>query len=218
MRRALIIAAISIVLSLGSQVRAELWCGNGRGTPLDHPCTDQDTEPDPAVAALAAKYSEQWMAVQGVWEVNPGTNQTGTPMEIRVYVEPLQLAAARDRIPSEVENVPVTFVPKAAPKGSGSRSFQQVRTINDRDTAEHQEKERELKTAFSDTMANYGREWNDLPGVIDVGPGKCKGPECDFTTIKIRVQAQFLDDVKEQIPNMVNGIPVVFIPYTGADQ
>ena len=216
MRKAPII--IAFVLALVAQVHAELWCGNGRGTPLDHPCTDHDTEPDPAVAAIAARYSEQWMAVHGVWEVNPGTNQTGTPMEIRVYVEPLQMPAARDRIPSEVEDIPVTFVPKTAPKGSGNQSFLQVNSANDSESPEHQEKERLLRTAFSDTMANYGREWNDLPGVIDVGPGKCKGARCDFTSIKIVVQAQFLDDVKEQIPGSVNGIPVVFIPYNGVDQ
>lgn len=216
MRKAPII--ITFVLALVAQVHAELWCGNGRGTPLDHPCTDHDTEPDPAVAAIAARYSEQWMAVHGVWEVNPGTNQTGTPMEIRVYVEPLQMPAARDRIPSEVEDIPVTFVPKTAPKGSGNQSFLKVNSANDSESPEHQEKERLLRTAFSDTMANYGREWNDLPGVIDVGPGKCKGARCDFTSIKIVVQAQFLDDVKEQIPGSVNGIPVVFIPYNGVDQ
>ena len=217
-RKALLIATISMALSIGSQVRAELWCGSGRGTPLDHPCTDQDTEPDPAVAAIAAKYSEQWMAVHGVWQVNPGTSQTGTPQEIRVYVEPQQLPAARDQIPSEVENIPVAFVPKTAPKGDDNRSFLQVNSINDSESSEHQEKERLLRAAFSDTLANYGKEWNDLPGVIDVGPGKCKGSRCDFTSIKIVVQAQFLDDVKEQIPGAINGIPVVFIPYTGTDQ
>ena len=219
-RNALIVTAL--VLALAGPVHAELWCGNGRGTPLDHPCSEQDTEQDPAVAATVAKYSDQWMAVHGVWQVSAGTNQTGTPLEIRVYVEPQQLLAAKDQIPSEVEGIPVAFVPKAAPKGSGSRSFLQIRRwgegANDSETAEHQENERVLRAAFSDTLQTYAQEWNDLPGVIDVGPGKCKGTECDFTSIKIVVQAQFLEDVKDQIPQTVNGIPVVFIPYNGVDQ
>ena len=217
-RKALAIAIVPIVLSLGGPVRAELWCGSGRGTPLDHPCTEQDTEQDPAVAAVVARYSEQWMAVQGVWQVSAGTNQTGTTMEIRVYVEPQQLVAARDRIPPEVEDVPVTFVPKAAPRGTGFGNFLQISNSNDPGATAREEKERALRAAFSDTMQTYGKEWNELPGVIDVGPGKCKGAECDFTSIKIVVQAQFLDDVKERIPDGINGIPVVFIPYNGIDQ
>jgi len=221
-RSAVAIAAFSIAVTMSIPVRAELWCGNGRGTPLDHPCTDQDTEEDPAVAAIAAKYSDQWMAIHGVWLVSAGTNQTGTPMEIRVYVEPMQISQAKDQIPSEVEGIPVAFIPKAAPKGSGSRSFLEIGKsgagTNDPETAEHQENERVLRAAFSDTLQTYAQEWNDLPGVIDVGPGKCKGTECDYTTIKVVVQAQFLDDVKERIPAKVSDIPVVFIPYTGNDQ
>jgi len=218
-RKALIMAAIAIALTMGAPARAELWCGNGRGTPLDHPCTEQDTEQDPAVAATVDKYSEQWRAVHGVWQVSAGTNQTGTTMEIRVYVEPQQLAAAKDRIPSEVDGIPVAFVPKTIPRGTGG-SFIQLSKTNtyDPEAAERQEKEQVLRAAFSDAMQSYGRTWNDLPGVIDVGPGKCKGAECDFTSIKIVVQAQFLDEVKAQIPDAVNGIPVVFIPYNGVDQ
>jgi len=220
MRKGLVLVAL--VVSLAGQARAELWCGNGRGTPLDHPCTDQDTEPDPAVAATAARYSDQWMAIHGVWEVNPGTNQTGTPMEIRVYVEPQQLLAAKDQIPSEVEGIPVTFVPKATPRGTGLGSVVQINRTSantyDPEAAERQEKERALRASFSDAMQTYGQQWNDLPGVIGVGPGKCKGSECDYTTIKVVVQAQFLDDVKERIPAKVSDIPVVFIPYTGSDQ
>lgn len=222
MRKALTIAAISLILSIFGQARAELWCGNGRSTPLDHPCTEQDTEQDPAVAAAVANHSEQWMAVHGVWQVSAGTNQTGAMMEIRVYIEPQQLVAAKDQIPSEVEGIPIAFVPKTAPRGSGFRSFLQVGnssgTGDDSETLERQEKERALGAAFSDAMQTYGQEWNDLPGVIDVGPGKCKGTECDFSSIKVVVQAQFLDDVKDQIPGAVNGIPVVFIPYDGIDQ
>jgi hypothetical protein len=213
-------AVIAIVLTAGAQARGELWCGNGRGTPLDHPCTDQDTAQDPAVAAIVDKYSGQWMAVHGVWQVSAGTNQTGTPMEIRVYVEPQQLADARNQIPSEVEGVPVAFVAKATPKGTGLGGFLQVKKADtyDPEAAERQEKDQMLRAAFSNAMQAYGRTWNDLPGVIGVGPGKCKGAECDFSSIKIVVQAQFLDDVKTQIPDAVDGIPVVFIPYNGTDQ
>jgi hypothetical protein len=219
MLKTLIGVAIALVLVGNVPARAELWCGSGRGTPLDHPCTDQDAQPDPAVVAVAEKYSAQWMAVHGVWQVSAGTNQTGTPMEIRVYVQPPQVATARDQIPSEVENIPVSFIPKQMPTGT-SRSFLALTNsdANDPTAAERQEKNRVAQAAFSEAIGEFGRHWNDLPGVIGVGPGKCKGSDCDYSAIKITVQAQFMDDVKQQIPATVDGVPVVFIPYSATDQ
>src|SRR5262245_32095880 len=108
MRTALALMAASlVVVGISVAAHAELWCGRGPGTRLDHPCSDEDTEQDPTVAAAVASHTNEWMMVHGVWQVSAGTIQNGSPREIRVYVEPSGLAAARQEIPSEVDEIPV---------------------------------------------------------------------------------------------------------------
>jgi hypothetical protein len=62
-RKALTATAISLALAIGGQAHPELWCGNSRGTLLDHPCSDGDIREDPSLAATAEKHSSQWMDV-----------------------------------------------------------------------------------------------------------------------------------------------------------
>jgi hypothetical protein len=66
-------------------------------------------------------------------------------------------------------------------------------------------------------MREYGEQWSDLPGVVGLGPKTCDENRCDFSAIRITVQAQFMNDVKERITDSVNGIPIVFVPYRGSD-
>ena len=55
MRNALALtAALLLVVATSIEAHAELWCGRGPGTPLEHPCSDEDTVADPAVAAASA--------------------------------------------------------------------------------------------------------------------------------------------------------------------
>src|SRR5262249_7539314 len=66
MRGALaLVATLFVVVLMGDPGRAELWCGSGPGTPLDHPCSDQDTEEDPVVAASVASHASVWMMQPG---------------------------------------------------------------------------------------------------------------------------------------------------------
>ena len=223
MRNALaFVAALFLAVAMGDTARAELWCGSGPGTQLDHPCSDQDTEEDPAVAASVASHASVWMMLHGVWQVSAGTIQTGNPLEIRVYVEPSQAAAAKQQIPSEVDDIPVRLVVKKIPAGPGLTSFSKVRQSDpppyDPTDAERQASARLAEAVYADTMREYGEQWNDLPGVVGLAPKKCDEHGCDFTTIQITVQAQLLTDVQERITNSVNGIPILFVPYNGTDQ
>lgn len=212
-------AAIALVLFFSGRAHAELWCGNGPGTPLDHPCDDRDTQTDPAVEAAISKYENQWMSIHGVWNVTAGTSQTGDPREIRIFVEPKRIAQVREQIPSDADGITVTLIARKMPEGS---SFLQIARVPDAGPPdpkelEKREKARAAEAAYSETMREYSDQWNDLPGVIGMGPAKCKAGECDFSKIKITVQAQFMDDAREQIPSNVNGVSIVLVPYDGTD-
>jgi hypothetical protein len=217
-----LVAALLVVVAVGTAARAELWCGRGPGTPLDHPCSDEDTEQDPAVAAAVASHTNEWMMVHGVWRVSAGTIQTGNPLEITVYVEPSQLASAEQQIPSEIDDIPVRLVAKKIPTGGRLTSFSKVSQPDqapyDPTAAERQASARLAEAVYGQTMREYGEQWNDLPGVVSMGPKKCDEHSCDFSAIRITVQAQFMNDVKGLITDSVNGIPIVFVPYNGRDQ
>jgi hypothetical protein len=221
MRNALaLVAALFIVVAMTLEARAELWCGRGPGTPLDHPCSDQDTEEDPTVAAAVASHRNEWMTVQGVWQVSAGTIQTGTPLEIRVYVEPSQIATAKQQVASEVDDIPVRLVAKKNPTGGRLKSLPkdgQDPAPYDPGAAERQANARLAEAVYAETMREYGEQWSDLPGVVGLGPKTCDENRCDFGAIRITVQAQFMNDVKERITDSVNGIPIVFVPYRGSD-
>ena len=221
MRNALaLLAALLLVLAMRVEVHAELWCGRDPGTPLDHPCSEEDTEEDPVVAAAVASHTNEWMMVHGVWQVSAGTIQTGNPLEIRVYVEPSGIAEAKHQIPSEVDNIPVRLVAKKIPTGAGLTGFSKVNESDpapyDPTAAERQASARLAEAVYAETMRAYGEQWNDLPGVVGLGPKKCDERGCDFSAIRITVQAQFMSDVKERITDSVNGIPIVFVPYDGS--
>ena len=222
MRTALALLAALLVVGMSVGAHAELWCGRGPGTPLDHPCSDEDTEADPTVAAAVASHTNEWMKVHGVWQVSAGTIQYGNPREIRVYVEPSGFAAARQQIPSEIDDIPVRLVAKKIPTGGGLTSFSKVSRSDpapyDPSAAERQASARLAEAVYAQTMREYGEQWNDLPGVVGLGPKKCDEHGCDFSAIRITVQAQFMSDVKERITDSVNGIPIVFVPYNGSDQ
>jgi hypothetical protein len=222
MRNALaFVAALFLVGAMSVEARPELWCGRGPGTPFDHPCSGEDTEEEPAVAAAVASHTNEWMTVHGVWQVSAGTIQTGNPLEIRVYVEPSQLATAKQQIPSEVDDIPVRLVAKKIPTGGGLKSFPKASQSDpppyDPGVAERQANARLAEAVYAETMREYGEQWNDLPGVVGLGPTKCDEHRCDFSAIRITVQAQFMNDVKERITDSVNGLPIVFVPYNGSD-
>jgi len=215
-------AALFMVMTMSVEARAELWCGRGAGTPLDHPCSAEDTEEDPTVAAAVASHTNEWMTVQGVWQVSAGTIQTGNPLEIRVYVEPSQLATAKQQIPSQIDDIPVHLVAKKIPTEGRLIGFSKVSQSDpppyDPGAAQRQANARLAEAVYAETMREYGEQWNDLPGVVGLGPKKCDEHQCDFSAIRITVQAQFMSDVKERITHSVNGIPIAFVPYDGSDR
>jgi len=216
-----LVAALFIVVAMKVESGAELWCGDGPGTPLDHPCSERDTEEDPTVAAAVASHTNEWMTVQGVWQVSAGTAQTGTQLEIRVYVEPSRISTARQQIPSEVDDISVRLVAKKIPTSGRLTSFpkdsQSDPAPYDPGAAERQANARLAEAVYAETIREYGEQWSDLPGVVSLGPKKCDERRCDFSAIRITVQSQLMNDVKERVTDSVNGIPIVFVPYRGDD-
>src|SRR5208282_3277427 len=84
MIKALLLLTAAIVLGAGAP-RAEMWCGPGLLTPLDHPCT---AAPKAAVSAAVRKYRSEWIdLIKAVWRVESATPKNGSE-EILVYVDP----------------------------------------------------------------------------------------------------------------------------------
>jgi hypothetical protein len=204
---------VALLLILGNSAHAELWCGHGPGTPLDHPCSDWDTEADPAVTAAIDDNFNEWTSVPGVWQVQPGTELSGDPHEIRIYVEPRRFASAKRRLPSQAGSIPIVVIRKAIPTGVGDGSFVGFLDDGDPRDPELAESQDKAMTSYTGTTQEYGELWNNPPGVVGIGPANCGQKGCDFSIIEITVQPQLMDAVKEQIPNAINGIAIVLSPY-----
>jgi hypothetical protein len=214
-RFAVFLLPVILVLA-GRQSRADMWCGDGPGTALSHPCTDAD-DYSPAVEHAVKKYQDRWMRLEGVWSVDEGDTYHNRVPNIEVHVEPASVASVRKKIPSSMDGIPVEIVPGEMPTGGAAFIFggpidpaeraRRVRQLEDREKAREK-----YEPAYNLVFQMYGDRWDDLPGVIGMGPGKCDDHGCDFKTIEVTVQRELLPEARREIPSSVNGVRIVLVP------
>lgn len=202
-----------IFLSIcAGQSGATMWCGDGPGTVLDHPCSDSDEPHDSAVVEAVARFKKQAMAIEGVWSVEQATSATGSGQEIRVRVDPQMASCLKYRIPTSVDDIPIMTIPSKAPSG-----LYGIFSFPDGSADRKSDPKTERAKAYSAIVEQYGWRWLDLAGVIGIAPGICDRNSSDFssdfTEVDISVQRQFRSAVRQQIPPTVNTVPIDIIPY-----
>jgi hypothetical protein len=200
-----------ILLFAARQSRAEMWCGNGPGTALSHPCTDDDE--NPVVSAAIAKYQDRWIHLEGVWNIREGDPYHHRVADIEVDAEPASVASVRKQIPPSVDGIPVVIVPSKTPaitsrpsshfSSDPAESARRARQIEDPDKAE---------AAYALIVQKYAHLWHKLPGVLGVGPASCDRDGCDLSAIAVTVQRELLPVARGEIPDSVNGVPIVLTP------
>lgn len=211
-----------MLLLVARQSLAEMWCGDGPGTALSHPCTDDDDSP--AVSDAIAKYQDQWIQLDGVWSIREGDIYENRVADIEVHVEPASMDSVRKQIPPFVDGIPVVLVPGKTPDATGGFSSFSVRLSSDpAENARRAEQERaqqekdraraeDLYNSCTAVMQKYRDVWDSLPGVTGMG-AKCDGNHgCDFTTIQVTVQRELLPEARREIPDSVDGVRIVLTP------
>ncbi len=192
-----------------------MWCGDGPGTELSHPCTDADE--NPAVNAAVAKYQERWTQLEGVYSVDAGDDYHNRVPNIEVHVETASVASAKKQIPSSVDGIPVAIVPGEMPHGLPASDYlsfsndpaEKARRTRERERQKAREK---YEPAYTQVVQDYGKGWTDLPGVIGIGPKCDDGDACDFSTAEVSVQRELLPEAQREIPSSVYGIKIELVP------
>lgn len=213
-KRLLLLMAMMVLWTGGS--RAEMWCGRNRSAPLDHPC---GAVPKTALSAAVLKYRSEWMKLGGIGKVELVPSHNGSD-EILIHVDPHFADPPRSQIPAAVDGVPVVILPgfptgpEAAPLwGEGSSPGAPETAEEDEARRQSKLKEREAaEKAYSLTVHKYWKRWLAMPGVIGIGPSECDRDGCDFGSVGIAVQRQFLDVTRSKIPRSLNGVATVLIP------
>jgi hypothetical protein len=214
LRLAAFLSSVILLLAV-PQARAEMWCGDGPGTELSHPCTDADE--NPAVNATVAKYQERWIQIRGVYSVEAGDDYHNRVPNIEVHVETESAASAKKQIPSSVGGIPVVIVPGKMPEGLpavGSLSFSNDPAESSRRARqrEREEARKKYEPVYTQVVQDYGERWMDLPGVMGIGP-KCDNNDgCDFSTAIVGVQRELLPQAEREIPSSVYGIKIALSP------
>lgn len=229
MKRGLLLLALIGIFWTGA-LRAEMWCGSGPSTPLDHPCGGVSER---AASAAVATYSREWTNLPTVRMVLPTTAKNGHE-QIEVYVDDNFGRADRSKIRDCVEGIPVVIIPDFSPAdftffGSfpispGTGAHNQSMTPGQEAAEKILEKQRKaaqdasekkraaVAKAYTVSVNRYRERWLALPGVLGIGPSKCDDNSCDFASVGIAVQRQFLDVARSKIPASVDGVATVLIP------
>lgn len=229
-RRVLLLSAIGALWAGG--LRAEIWCSSGSLTVLNHPCGAVSKA---AASATVVKYAGEWMNLPGVRRVESVTSKRGGE-EIWVYVDEDFSKSDRSKIPASVGGVPVAIFPDFSPIPelgspfgalSNSRGPEALNPsiLQEREAAEKaleekrnaaeealEKKRNAVGKAYALAVNKYRERWLALPGVLGIGPSKCDGDGCDFGSVGIIVQRQFLDVTRAKIPISVDALPTVLIP------
>ena len=199
-----------ILILAARQARADMWCGDGPGTALSHPCTDDD-DYNPAVDDAIAKYRDRWMRIEGVYSVEAGDTYHNRVPSIAVHVDRASVAAARKRIPSSVDGIPVTIVPGEMPQALPAFAyFSSNRAENARRIRKQTAREK-AEAAYNLVVRRYGNDWDDMPGVLGIGP-RWESDGFDFRTVEVTVQRELLPAARKEIPRSVNGVRIVLTP------
>ena len=216
-----------ILVSFTRPSRAEPWCGDGPGTALSHPCTDDDD--NQALDDAIAKYRDEWMRLKGVWSVEEGDDENHNRVaNIEVRVESASVISVRKQIPSAVDGIPVVILPGEIPSGVSIGSFtrrgsddgEAVRSPSEvaKEAAEEarrvrlEEDRKKAEDLYSSVVLKYGYHWMDLPGVTGMTPANCNRDGCDFTTVGVTVQRELLPETRREIPSSVDGERIELIP------
>lgn len=228
MRRRLLLLALIEVFWTGG-LRAEMWCGRGPSATLDHRC---GAVSERAASAVAAKYSGEWMNLPSVRRVLSATGKNGGK-EIWIYVDEDFGGPDRSKIPPFVEGIPIVIFPDYSPilelgtpfgalsnsAGSGAHvqsitPEQEAALEKKRQAAQDasEKKRNAVAEAYTTAVNRYRERWLALPGVLGIGPSKCDDNSCDFASVGIAVQRQFLDVTRSKIPASVDGVATVLIP------
>jgi|SRR5208282_4417208 len=214
MIKALLLLTAAIVLGAGA-LRAEMWCGRGSLTPLEHPC---ESAPKAAVSAAVRKYRNEWIdLIKAVWRVESAAPKNGSE-EILVYVDPtLGLTeSTRSQIPASIEGIPVVLLPDRMPSGGMNiaghySSYPASPEADEAGNRSNREREASEK-AYRLVVHKYGDDWLAVPGVLGIGPSSCDANRCDFGAVGIVVQRQLLNLTRSKIPSSVDGVPTILIP------
>ena len=229
MRRKLLLLALIGIFWTGA-LRAEMWCSGGPSTPLAHPC---GAVSERAASAAVAKYSREWTNLPTVRMVLPTTSKNGGE-QIEVRVDDEFGRTDRSKIRDCVEGIPVVIIPDFSPDyftffgsfpispgpGAPNQSITPEQTAAEktlekkRQAAQNalEKKRKAVAKAYTIAVNRYRKRWLALPGVLGIGPSKCDDTSCDFASVGIAVQRQFLDVTRSKIPRSVDGLPTVLIP------
>jgi hypothetical protein len=63
-----------------------------------------------------------------------------------------------------------------------------------------EEKRNAVGKAYTTAVDKCRERWLALPGVLGIRPSKCDDQDCDFASVGIVVQRQFLDVTRAKIP------------------
>ena len=210
MKNPLTLAAAFLFLALAGSADAEMWCGYGPGSALDHPCQDDNASID----AVLAEYKSEWSAIPGVNGIGSGINQCGYFQEIDVFVKaPSDLPSVRAQIPESVGGVRVTV---SAPIGAGAKLetkfYGLLGSGSSKSVANVPEQAAERSVPAADPTPNsservlkeHADQWMKIPGVV--GGGTYSG------AVEIGVQEAFVKSVRKEIPSSVDGVAIVLTP------
>ena len=220
---------LPVILVLAApQSRAEMWCGNGPGTALSHPCTDADDDDSTAVDDAIAKYQDRWMRLKGVWSVDEDDNGYHDRVpNIEVHVESAFVATVRKQIPLSVDGIPVVIVPGEKPEEkedtsgfvvgrfsnhSAENAGRANEAVEDARRARREEDRKKAEDLYVSVVQKYGYHWMDLPGVLGMVPKSDGDNGADFRTVNVMVQRELLPEVRKEIPSSVNGVRIVLVP------
>jgi hypothetical protein len=193
---------MAVVLLCATRLRAEIWCGQSRLAPLDHPCAPA---PRVAVSRAVLKYRNDWMALKGVLSVDSAESEEGDG-EIWVRVAPDFTNPNESLIPASAGGIPVVILPGDTTIGAFGSDFLPLGPGNHK--AEDCGKS---EWSYSAAVKKYRERWLAVPGVVGIRPVKFDHEICEFGAVGITVQRQLLGLARKQIPNDVDGVPVVLI-------
>lgn len=196
-------ATVVLVFLWAGQVNAEMWCGYGPDSPTpDHSCSEDIDRL--ARAAANFKAERQWEKIPGVMGIGWGINtHHGFYVAIQVSVNPpLMIPSVAAQIPASVDGVPILVVPPEVESGLTASTHCKSGRSNDPADISYLLFEKE-----------YGGQWMELPGVLSLGP-LCKDDCCDFTKVEVMVQGPLIDSVRNHIPTVINGVPILIVPWS----
>jgi len=200
----LALVAAFLFLALAGPADAEMWCGYGPGSALDHPCQDDNA----SINAVLAEYKSEWSAIPGVNGIGSGINQCWDFEEIDVFVKaPSDLPSVRAQIPESVRGVRVTISVPTAMKAWGLEGRGASKSVAN---VPEQAAERSVPAAAPSppkswrALREHIDQWMKIPGVL--GAGTPSGE------VEVSVQEAFMKSVRKEIPNSADGVAIVLAP------